>query len=294
MPQPRKIPQVGDVVDGHKLIAPDYTKDESWQPLSGEEFLKTIPTGRANLVRMILDTRAPFPTSLRGTKPDAFSNQIMQDVAMTEPGFDAAQWKARQGVINDFKYGPTSKIIRAVNQAAGHAKSMSDAYDALNNGRSEWGNWIANGIQSDIPFMPGQKRIQGAIGAADEIKEVLAPELATVFRGGGAAEADVESQRKGLTDTKPPAYSHAHLGEVVDAMSSRADSLQEQWLRGMGPTAKPFPILDPKAKEALDFLKGRYSPQAAAAEGLKLGADASDVPQPKKVGRFTVEEVKQP
>lgn len=268
-------PKIGDIQNAHKYIGGDPADDASWQLLSGKDYLATIPAARASIVQGVLQGRAPFPNS-RASKPDAFSNQILQDVALTEPGFDATRYKQRQDLIKEFSSGKTANVIRALNQGAGHLKSMSENYDQLHNSGYEWMNAIKNTV---LPAIGDQDK-QGALGAAASTREALAPELATIYRGGQSAEADVEGQRKGLSPNVAPAYSNAHLAQNVDLMHSRLNSLQEQWRKTMGPLAGDYPILDPEARKAYTSLVSRYQPALAKAQqtGDMLWSPTQDTP----------------
>lgn len=257
MPQ---MPNPGDVVNFHKFVGGDPGDPANWQPLQGEEYLARIPAQRANIVRGLLQGRVPFPNT-RAAKPDAFSNQLLMDAAMADPGFDATTYKRRADMVKEFTSGKTANVIRALVQGIGHMQSLSDDYDALGNTGYEWANSARNAVLPAI----GDQRVQGELGALNTSREAVAPELATIMRGGQANEADVQEWRKNFSPNAAPARSKAALAQAVDLLHSRLESLQNQWKTGMGSMGGDFPMLTPQANQSLGALRSRYTPQYGGA-----------------------------
>lgn len=280
----RPMPKPGDVVNFHRFMGGDPGNDASWQPLSGQDYLKAIPPARANIVKAIISGRAPLPNS-RSSKPDAFSNQLLQDVAMAEPGFDGTTWKARQQTLLDFTSGKTAAIIRALNQAPLHAKELSSAFDDLHN--TDYGS--INNFLTNIEAGMGNKQQQAARGAFNENQPALAGELASTYKGGYATEPDIAAQTKAFDMGLAPAESHAALAKAANLMEDRLTQLNQQWSNTMGPLADPFPVMGPRAADALGYLKQKY---------VDGGTAANPKPQPKPApkpanGGWTVKRVGQ-
>lgn len=271
---PPPVPQPGDVVNFHRYMGGNPADDTSWQPLAGDDYLKAIPTTRANLVRAIVTGRAPLPNG-RASKPDAFSNQLLQDVAMAEPGFDGTTWKVRQQARLDFTSGKTAAIIRALNQAPLHAVELSNAFDDLHNTR--FGS--INNFLTNLQAGTGNTQQQAARGAFNENQPALAGELATTYKGGYATEPDIAAQTKAFDMGLPPAESHAALAKASSLMGDRLTQLNEQWHNAMGPLAEPFPVMGPKAAAALKYLQQKY------VDGQKAAGAQHEAPQPAKASK---------
>jgi hypothetical protein len=252
---PPPAPRPGQIVNFHKFLGGDPGDPASWQPLQGEEYLNAIPAQRANIVRGVLEGRLPFPQT-RSAKPDAFTNQILIDAGMADPGFDATTYKQRQNMRTDFTSGKTAQVIRALVQGIGHMKSLSDNYDTLDNTRV--GAW--NAVRNSVGPAVGFEGLQGALGALNTSREAVAPELATVMRGGQANEADVQEWRNNFGQNAEPSRSKAALAQAVDLLHSRLQSLQNQWHVGMNGMGGDFPMLTPEATQDLAALRSRYQP----------------------------------
>lgn len=264
------MPKPGDIINFHRFVGGDPGDDASWQPLEGNDYLKAIPPARANIVKAIVTGRAPLPNS-RASKPDAFSNQILQDVAMAEPGFDGTKWKARQQTLLDFTSGKTAGIIRALNQAPLHAVELSNAYDDLNNTNMGWANNALTNIEAGM----GNTQQQAARGAFNENQPALAGELASTYKGGYATEPDIAAQTKAFDMGLAPAESHAALAKASSLMGDRLTQLNTQWSNTMGPLAEPFPVMGKRAAEALATLQKRYVDGQTAARPPKPAAAAA-------------------
>lgn len=260
------MPKPGDVVDFHRFVGGDPGSDASWQPLEGNDYLKAIPPARANIVRAIITGRAPLPNG-RASKPDAFSNQLLQDVAMAEPGFDGTTWKVRQQARLDFTSGKTAAIIRALNQAPLHAVELSNAFDDLHN--TKFGS--INNLLTNVEAGMGNTQQQAARGAFNENQPALAGELATTYKGGYATEPDIAAQTKAFDMGLPPAESHAALAKASSLMGDRLTQLNQQWRNAMGPLAESFPVMGPRAAEALTYLQKKYV-DGQTAQGPQRGS----------------------
>lgn len=254
------MPKPGDVINFHRFIGGDPGDDTAWQPLEGQDYLKAIPPARANIVKAIITGRAPLPNG-RASKPDAFSNQLLQDVAMAEPGFDGTKWKTRQQTWLDFTSGKTAGIIRALNQAPLHAMELSNSYDDLHNTKFGWANNALTNIEAGL----GNTQQQAARGAFNENQPALAGELATTYKGGYATEPDIDSQKKAFDPGLAPAESRAALAKASSLMEDRLTQLNQQWTNTMGPLADPFPVMGKRAADALAQLKKKYTDSGTTA-----------------------------
>ena len=93
-PAPKKPPPpVGTVMGGYRFTGGNPATPESWKPLQGDEYLKTLAPSDAATVKMMVDGRLPPPTSFAMSKP--YWQQKIQQADRVDPIFDAANWSTR-------------------------------------------------------------------------------------------------------------------------------------------------------------------------------------------------------
>jgi hypothetical protein len=237
----------------------------SYKPLSGSDYLNSIPKDRANQAIAVLAGKAPYPSTARNNK---FNQQILLDVRSAEPDFDATAWGRRTKMIADFTSGPTSKLIRSLNQAPLHALTLADAYDQLNNYD---GSHTVNDALTNTEAAMGVKPQLAARGKFNAAQPAVADELATLYKGGPGTIPGIEDQKRAFAMGAGPTESNSALSAASELMRDRMETIQEQWKNGMGSVADMFPVISPQAKSALDKLYGRYHPDQASAPAAAPG-----------------------
>lgn len=276
------VPQPGDAVNGYAYVSGDPRVNTSYKPLTGGDYLSSIPKQRADAATSILQANTPLPNGT--VLKDPYWKQVYSDVLAAEPDFDATKWKARQNLRASFSAGKDATQIQQLNMGIHHAAGMMNAYDNLDNYDSyPWINSIANTVESGLPTQGGAK-IRAGMAAADLNKNALASETAAIFQGGSPHETEIQNYAKDYDPNLGPSASNAALGKAASLFHDRLQTLQSKWKNTMGPTAQDFPIVSPETQAAWNQLNSRYDvvtgepkpaakPSAPAKGGIPAGVD---------------------
>jgi len=223
---------------------------------TGEDFLKNLPPAIAGQVKAIAEGRQAPPTSMALRSP--MGQQLMAAVTQYDPTFDATNYAARAKTRNDFTSGKAGQAVNAMNTAIGHAGTLLDAADALNNTSFPMLNSALNAGAQAV----GDPRI----AQFNTARNALAGELTKAFRGSSGSEKDIQEVQQNLSAAGSPEQMKAAIGQAMKLLASKKESLADQYSKGFGTNSQPN-FLDPHAQAALDKLqKG----------GIDVGALAGD------------------
>lgn len=229
---------------------------------TGDDFLKGLPPAIAGQVKAIAEGRQAPPTSMALRSP--MGQQLMAAVTQYDPTFDATNYGARAGVRNDFTRGKAAQAVNAMNTAIGHAGTLLDAADALNNTPFPILNSALNAGAQAI----GDPRIQ----QFNVARNALAGELTKAFRGSPGSEKDIQEAQSSLNAAGSPEQMKAAIGQAMKLLASKKESLAEQYRKGFGAKSEPN-FLDPHAQAALQKLQ---------TGGIDVGALAGDESLPSQ------------
>jgi len=101
--------------------------DNNPHGLTGEEFIKTLPVGRANLVRAMAEGRLPVNPNAFERSAAGKPNQLADDVFSAYPDFNTtlgAEWP--KAWTNFMINGPDHKKVQAFNVALQHMQNLYD------------------------------------------------------------------------------------------------------------------------------------------------------------------------
>lgn len=223
---------------------------------TGDDFLKTLNPAIAGQVKAIAEGRQAPPTSMAMRSP--MGQALMSAVTQYDPTFDATNYAARSKTRNDFTSGNASKAVNAMNTAIGHAGTLLDAADALNNTSFPMLNSALNaGAQA-----MGDPRID----QFNVARNALAGELTKAFRGSSGSEKDIQEVQNSLNAAGSPAQMKAAIGQAMKLLASKKESLADQYGKGFGTNSQPN-FLDPHAQAALQKLQQ---------SGIDIGALGTD------------------
>lgn len=229
--------------------------------LTGEEFLKTLPPGDANLVKALDEGRAPISSlGIRGPQRE----RMMKFVTQYDPSFDAATYPQRQAVRRDFTSGQSARNVTAINTAIGHMGTMSDLGNALQNKDARAVNALFNRIATETgnPKVTNFNIAKGAVGN----------ELMRVFRQVGASEVETKDWESRWNEINSPQQIQEALRVGADLLDSRIESLNDQWRRGMN-TDQGYPnLLSPKSQQVLKILGPKSKSDAASPQTTPAGS----------------------
>lgn len=222
-----------------------------------EGYLKSLPQGVGDQVKALAEGRMSFPT---GTAlKDSHWQQMLNAVARYDPSFDAVNYNARSSTRKSFTSGKEAGMVNTLNTALGHLHELNAAIDALDNYDTPAINTVKNWF--------GKATGKPGVTAVETIRNRVAPELVSAYRGSGGAEADIERNLKDFDVNASPAQNKAALQETAKLLRSKIASLEDQYKQGMGSHA--LSLLSPAAQKTLDELEGKSTSKPTAAELLK-------------------------
>ena len=111
---------------------------------------------------------------------------------------------------------------------------------------------------STVPVAKSLSALSGGVGAQAETDlNQAANELASFYKGGGAAtDTEIAAQKEALSG-KTPAEQRSKLMEAARLLRSKQESYERQWQDGGVPGTKPpKQIVTPEAQAALDKILG--------------------------------------
>lgn len=212
--------------------------------LHGDEYLKTLPTGMAAVVKAVAEGKVDpsKAASLRYGNREAMMQRVMQ----YDPKYNAT----RVAVYKDFTSGKTAQNVTAMNTVISHMGTVNDLTDALKNGDVQLANSLVNRIRTEL----GKPEINNA----DLAIQAMGNELMRVFRQVGASEAETAAWERKFNAAKgSPAQLKGALKVGAELLQGRIDAVDDQWKRGMD-TEQGFPnLLSAKSKAALERINGK-------------------------------------
>ena len=212
----------------------------------GDDYLKSLPSSDATIVKALAEGRKSFPTSFALKTP--YWRNMLQQVANYDPSFDEVNYQARAKTRSDFSSGTSAKNITSFNTAIGHMGTLYDAADKLDNSTFRTYNTVKNWVKSET----GAPEVNNFKIAAQAVSD----ELERAFRGTGGNLHEIQQWQERLSSSNSPAQLKDAVKTGVELLRSRIDAVNEQYKRGMGTTADVTSLLNPKALETLKKLPG--------------------------------------
>lgn len=222
-------------------------------PISGEDYLKSLPVARQAEIKALLTGNMKFPSLSRN---NVYGQQLYNDAALVDPEFNQKTYDTRMAAMKDFTSGKTANLIQALNQAPQHALTLSHAYDMLHNLPA--GGETLNNILTQGEAAMGVQSQQAALGKFNASQPAVADELATVYKGGTATIPDIDAQKKAFGMGLPKTTSDNALATASELMKDRLNTIETRWQNAMGTAGKMFPVISPQARAALDQLYSKY------------------------------------
>lgn len=217
--------------------------------LTGDDFLKTLPQGRATLIRMINDGNVQVTPQLLTKNPG-----LLAQTGQAFPDFDQKDYNSRYQTAVAFNKGKQADAVRAANQAIYHMGGLNEAIGSLNN---------FNGVASPLNYIvnPVEKAFGDTRqGVFEQKAQAVASELRKVFGGsGGGSLAELEEWRKSLPVNASQEQQKAYLKSGVDLLNGAVSALQNQYEKGMGKAAAGRSLLSPESQKTLDVINGKPS-----------------------------------
>ncbi len=232
-----------------------------------DDVLKDKPPAVISTVKAMVEGRMPAPSSFAMAKP--YWQAHMALAQQYDPTFDATTWASRNATRKDFTSGQSAKAVTAMNTALGHAGLLVDNFDKLDNGQIPSWNAFANAVGTAF----GSDKVTNATMAVD----ALASEARKVFAAsGGGNLTELQEWQKNFPINGSPDQQKGAMKQFVNLLDSRLMSLSDQYNRGMGRTAEPLTLLEPKARSVFEKLTGG---QPESSTGYQTGKNGAPQPQ---------------
>jgi hypothetical protein len=223
--------------------------------LTGDDFLKTLPQARSQLVKMIGEGSLNVTPQLLTKNPG-----LLSQVGQAYPDFDQKDYNSRYQTAVAFNKGKQGDAVRAANQAIAHMGSLNEAIDKLDNfnGAASPLNYIVNPVEKAL----GDTRQ----GVFEQRAQAVASELRKVFSGsGGGNLTELEEWRKSLPVNASKEQQKAYLQSGVELLNGAVNALQNQYEKGMGKAAAGRTLLSPESQKVLSTINGGEQKAAPAA-----------------------------
>lgn len=233
-----------------------------------EDALQNLPPEAAAQVKAMVEGRTAPPSSFAASKP--YWQAMLAAANKYDPTFDQATWASRVATRKDFTAGKAAMAVTAMNTALGHADRLSEKLEALN-------NFGSVGTPLNTPL----NAIGSAFGddrqtRAKEVIDALASEARKVFAGtGGGNLTELLEWQKNFPLNGSPAQQKGAIQEFVGLLDSRLAALSDQYNRGMGRTAEPLMLLEPKARAIFEKLTGEKPENSTGYQTGKSGAGST-------------------
>lgn len=239
-------------------------------PLTGEDYLKTLPPARANQLRQINDGKMQVTQMMLAKAPG-----MMTQLAQAFPDFDTADANARYKTVQSFNgSGKDGASVKSINQAIGHANEVYDAISALDNygGMKRPLNAIAN--TSAENFKDDSRQ-----GVLREKTQALASELRTAFSASGGNLKEVEDWKAAFPENASKKQQLDYLRGGMDLLHGVTEALQSKADTGMG---KPgaIQVVNPKSQAILDKIYGKGATNGTANAPAQTAAAPQSAPHP--------------
>lgn len=215
----------------------------------GDDYLKTLPPDKANVVKMIAEGRAPFPSGFIMKTP--YGQWLTQAVGQYEPGFTAQTYQQRQKAYNDwYGGGKSQQTVKALDQALSHTLGLADNVAKLGNyGLGAVVNKPINEAESAVGLETGYVPLRTNAHA-------VADELGKVWKGAGLSDTEIRNWVEGFRLNGSVPQQKADVNELMKLVNGGIDALEDQRETSFGPLAKTLPpVISPAIRAKLDAIQ---------------------------------------
>lgn len=243
-------PKPGDIINGYRYLGGDVKTATSYEPLRGEEFLKTLPMNMQSVVPIIkkyADGDMPIPTRAALSNPRVA--QVLEMVAQYDPSFSAADYQSRAATRKDFTSGKSAANITSFNTVLQHLGKLAEDAKALDN----YDMPIANSVKNTVASQFGDDRANNF----KLVKNAVVGELVRAFRGAGGARGDVEEWAETLDHNMSPRQLEGAVKRGIELLNGRIEAVGDQYNRGMKRQRDPVELLSPAARKIYTELKDK-------------------------------------
>ncbi len=229
-------------------FAPGLAPGQQNTKLSGDDFLKTLPSGTAAQIKAIAEGKSGIPSASSRSQA---AQSIRDAVFQYDPTFSEQRAQVRKA----FTTGPDAKNLGSLNTAIVHLGRLGDAADALNNGTFTPANEVFNYIKDKFG---SEATTNFAL-----LRDAVAGEVAGALKG-NATDIEIEKIGKSIRAANSPAQMKGVVDEGMSVLRDKANTYDERFHRENADD--PWSPILPSAKAALDK---HGSVAKAKGDGLK-------------------------
>ncbi|MDE2020694.1 MAG: hypothetical protein KGJ13_10195, partial [Patescibacteria group bacterium] len=212
-----------------KAFVASYEKNKTMVPMMNFNLQNAGATGAngqpSTIAKGLADGSIKWNDVVSARTPMAVKQQLLSEVKGIKPDFRSGDATLEQDVRKEFTSGDAAKNLTAFNTAIEHAKQLSDAADALQNG-----NVVAlNKIGNALGYQFGSDKTTNF----NVIKNALSGEISKVFKGGQATDAEIREVQAPFSAANSPAQLKGAIQNAIALMNSKRGALQQQYQQGI-------------------------------------------------------------
>ena len=229
---------------------PSAITDANGSPVTGDEYLKSLPPHEATMIKKMVsgEIQPPSPYLLARSP---YWNGLMLKAGQYDPDFDQTAWGARFAGRKDFYGGGKSaEMVRAANQTIDHVGHLVESFDNLGNTQYP--------LYNDAKNFIGQK-VTGQAGVPDFLANAhaVADEMSKVFKGSNLSDTEIKAWEHSLNSNMSPEQQRAAVAKLMDLLGGSLNALEQKRESSLGPTLskKMGPLLNDHSQDVLSRVK---------------------------------------
>lgn len=246
---------------------------QSLSQLTGEDYLKQLPVGTANLIRKYAN--GELAVTPRITQTPA-GQQLLGAITQYDPTFDATNFQKRQQTATAFAKGKQADAIRAANQTLYHMGNLYQRTEDLNNL-----NVLPGVLNAPINYIEQKGLGDTRQGRYKQSAQAVASELRKVFAAsGGGNLTELQKWEEAFDPNAGENQQKSYIQNGVDLLRGALKSLESQYQAGMGLNKNIGDLLTPEARGVYEKLQAGENPNVKKTTAQK---QADLLKQPNKI-----------
>jgi len=269
-------------------VNPELAAQVSSLPSDVQARLAKYPPQAQPMILKLIQGQIPADRQHLGTNPAAYLNAA----ADVDPTFDLAKPNERMKTVADYSTaGQSGKSISQLDYATKHAAQLSLASMDLNNtGSVPLLNTAWNSMANKAEAASGDPRVTNFQNTLNS----YAPEVTKFISGkSNFAEKELEDVQNAIPQNGSLAQQLGAISQKNGMMLSRAQTMQDQYDKAMGPYGQQRQVIRPETQAAMGDMDSLYraardgtTPDPAAVARLKAyaaGTPASIPPVEQRI-----------
>lgn len=235
------------------------------QNLTGEDYLKTLPSNMATLVKKY--AAGELPVSPQMTRSTA-GMQLLGAISQYDPTFDATNYQKRQQTATAFAKGKQADAVKGANQALYHMGNLYQRTEDLNNT-----NILPGIINPVVNYIERKGWGDSRQGKYKQSAQAVASELRRVFAGaGGGSLAELNKWEESFDPNAGEQAQKDYIINGLDLLRGGLDALNTQYQQGMGLNKNVEDLLSAKSRHVYESLQAGKNPNEPKTKAQKTGA----------------------